>query len=251
MNPTTRSKIIVTAMLAGLTSIASAQSITGAANSATHGAASVITAPPPAPPSTPPPPAVTPPPPASVNVGGAAQGAASTVVRPPLAPPAAANSAAATNSAVSGSTTGVNANATTHASATGQTRGLSVATEASRQASVTVNTADTVALIKQSAFSIRDSVTAEVQTRVDASARVVADLEARAEQGGEKSRAAMAKALVDVRAREKALRASLRDAAKTSKESSWGEIQSVLAKDYGAYAQAVASAEAAADAGAQ
>ncbi|HEY8994363.1 MAG TPA: hypothetical protein VIM71_06870 [Lacunisphaera sp.] len=250
MNTTIRSTIIISAALAGLASVASAQGVTGAVNSATHGAATIMTPPPaPPPPATPPPPAVSLPPPATVSAGAASQGAANAVVRTPIAPPATASSAAAANSAVGGSvTTGLNANANTHASAAGQAHGLSVASEASRQASVTVNTADTVALIKQSAFAARDNVTAEVQARADASAKIVADLEVKAEQGGEKSRAALAKSLVEVRAREKALRASLREAAKTTKESTWGEVQSELAKNYGDYAKAVAEAEVAADA---
>jgi hypothetical protein len=190
-------------------------------------------------------------PPPTVSAGAAAQGAAATVVHAPVIPPATASSATAANSAVSGSvTTGVNASATTNASAAGQVHGLTVASAASQQASVTVNTADTVALIRQTAFTARDTVTAEVQARIDASAKVMAELEAKAARGGEKSRAAMAKALVEVRAREKALRVSLRDATRVAKESSWGEVQSALAKNYGDYAKAVAEAAVAADASA-
>jgi hypothetical protein len=246
---TTRSKLLVTALAAVLTSGASAQSLTGATNAAVQGATSIATPPPPAPPPPPPPPAVS----AGAVASGAAQGAAGAVVRPPLAPPSAAQaqSSGTANSAVSGSTTtGVNANATTNASATGQARGLTVATEASRQVSVTANPAETVARIQQSTFANRDLVMAELQGRLDTSAQVITALEIKADRTGDQSRAAFAKALVEVRAREKDMRTSLRDAAKATKESSWGEIQSALAKDYGAYAKAMAEAEAAAGASA-
>jgi hypothetical protein len=60
------------------------------------------------------------------------------------------------------------------------------------------------------------------------------------------ARNAFAKALVEVRKQEKELRASLRAAVKASGAAAWGETQSALAHGYGAYAEAVAHAEAAA-----
>ncbi|SDS01780.1 hypothetical protein [Opitutus sp. GAS368] len=229
-------KIIIVSLLAGLASLASSGQVL---NGAAAGATAVRM---PATPVIPPPP----PPPPSVNASAAAQSAAATsaAVRAPVSS-AATNAAGST--AVNGSaSTGLNANATTHAAAQGQVNGLAVATEASKQASVTVNTADTVAQIQTAAFARRDEVTTEVQARLDASASAMADLEVKTAQAGEKSRAAFAKILVDVRAREKALRTSLRAAAKATKEESWGAIQSELAKNYGAYAEIVARAEASA-----
>ena len=235
-------KVVIASLLVGLASLASGQVLNGAAAGAT--AVRV-----PAAPAMPPPPP--PPPPPSVNASAAAQSAAATAatVRAP-ASSAATNAAAGT--AVTGSaSTGLNANATTHAATQGQVNGLAVAADASKQASVTVNTADTVAQIQATAFAQRDTVTADVQAKLDASASAMAGLEAKAAQAGEKSRAAFAKILVDVRAREKALRANLREAAKATKAEAWGTIQSELAKNYGAYAEVVARAEAsaAADAG--
>jgi hypothetical protein len=229
MNTTGR-KIIIASVLAGLASLASGQLLHGGASGA---AATRVPVMPP------------PPPPPSVNASAAAQSATATsaAIRAPA-------SSAAAGTAVTGSAaTDLNANATTHAATQGQVNGLAVAADVSRQASVTVNTADTVAEIQSTAFARREAMTAEVQARLDASASVMAGLQAKADQAGEKSRAAFAKILVDVRAREKALRASLRTAAKTSKEESWGAVQSELAKNYGAYAEVVARAEASTDTG--
>lgn len=148
-------------------------------------------------------------------------------------------------------TRGVNAEATTHASATGQTRGLAVAQLASGQTAVTTNLPETVRAIHEASFETRGQLTADLETRLDATTRQLVELRAKADQGGEKSRAEFAHALVEVRQQEKELRASLRAAMKVSDEKAWGEAQSALAKEYGAFAKAVAHAEVVAQPGAE
>lgn len=150
-----------------------------------------------------------------------------------------------------GVTRGVNAEATTHASATGQTRGLAVAQLASGQTAVTTNLPETVRAIHEASFETRGQLTADLETRLDATTRQLVELRAKADQGGEKSRAEFAHALVEVRQQEKELRASLRAAMKVSDEKAWGEAQSALAKEYGAFAKAVAHAEVVAQPGAE
>lgn len=232
--------LMLVAALVALPSLALAQAAnaTGAVTGAVNAAAQVNKLP-----------VTPPPPPPSVSAGAAAQGAtaAAANVRAPMVNPAAASSAAGTHIGAGTSTTrGLNANATTHASVTGQTQGLSQAATVGHNASVTVNPAATVGEIKGAAFNARKELAAEIEGRVDASMKSMAALQAKAEAAGDKSRQEFAKALVEVRAREKALRTSLKATIKAEGESIWGEVQSTLAKNYGDYAQAVASAETAA-----
>lgn len=236
MKNSMRNVMLVSAIVA-LPSLGLAQ-VANAAGTVT-GAAHMNSLPPPPPP----------PPPPAVQAGAAAQSAtaAGAAVRPPVVSPAAASSTAGTQAAAGASpASSVNVNATTHASATGQAKGLSTATTVGHNLDVTVNTASTVSEIQHAAFSAHKELAADIEARVDASTKVMTDLREKAEAAGDKSRQEFAKALVEVRAREKALRTSLKATTKAAGESTWGEVQSALAKDYGAYAEAVAKAEAAA-----
>jgi hypothetical protein len=183
------------------------------------------------------------PPAAAVN--GSANAAASSNA---VARPAAASTVQAGSAVPTPVIRGLNANATTHASAEGQANGPAVAEVASNkdQDPATVSMAETVKSIREADFSQRESVTADVQARLDASTRLVGELQAKAETTGERVRRAFGTALTDVRKQEKQLRASLKAGAKATNGSAWGEAQSALARDYEAYAHAVAQAEAAA-----
>lgn len=232
-NTITHRSLMMLVLASAVVPLVQAQAVKGVMNAATQVQAPATPVPPPPPP-----------PPPAASAAAAAQGAAAATVRAPMGSAGAANAAA--NTAASGSVSrGVNANATTHASAQGQAHGLAVAHDASQKVSVTANPADEVAHIKETTFAQRDKLTADIESRLDASANIAADVEAKASQAEEKSRAMYAKLLVDIRAREKALRTSLREANKTTREKAWGEIQSELAKNYGAYAEVVARAEAA------
>lgn len=203
--------------------------------------------------------------PAAINAAPRAAGAANTTARaataatpaaslaPALRTAAASTTSAATSrgNARADGTRGVKVEATTHASATGQTRGRAVAQLASGQTAVTTNLAETVRAIHEASFETRSTLTADLETRLDATTRQLVELRAKADQGGEHSRAEFAKALVEVRRQEKEVRASLRAAMQVSDEKTWGEVQSALAKEYGAFAKAVADAEVAAQPGAE
>jgi hypothetical protein len=141
---------------------------------------------------------------------------------------------------------GLNANATTHASAEGQANGLAVAAVASDRTRDTVRMDETVDAIHAAKFTDRDQVTTDIKARLDESDKLVADLRLRAAAAGDKSQAAFAKALVEVREQEKQVRISLKAATKAKDEATWGSVQSDLAKSYGAYAHALAEAEVAA-----
>ena len=232
-----RNVMLVSAIVA-LPSLALAQSANAAGG--VTGAAQVNH------PALPPPP---PPPPPTVQAGAAAHSAAAAGanVRAPMVNPAAAHSAASAHAAAGSSpVTGANVNATTHASATGQARGLSTATTVGQNASVTLNAASTVSEIHGAAFATRKELAANIEARLDASQKNVGTLRAKADAGGDRSRREFGRALNEIREREKALRTSLKTTTKATGESTWGEVQSTLAKDYNAYAAAVASAEAAA-----
>lgn len=214
--------VMIVSVLTALASVASGQAVNAA------GAARAVV-PPPAPVFRP-----------MMNVSAAA---ARTPVLPPVAAAAQSHGQAGIGAPAS---PGLNPNATAHASVEGQANGLAVAAVASDRTGTTLRMDDTVKAIHEATFATRDGVTADVQARLDASAKLVAELRLRAEAAGDKSRAAFAKALVEVRKQEKELRASLRAATKAEGESTWGEVQSELAKSYGAYAEAVAHAEVAA-----
>lgn len=193
-----------------------------------------------------------PPPAASAGMAASAAGMARAPVVPansaaasgraPVAPPSSTAAGMRAHNAASPST-GVNVNATNHASAEGRANGLAVAAVASDRTSTTHNMADTVKAIHEASFAARGEVTAEVQSRLDASDKLVAKLHDQADASGDKSRAAFAKALVEVRKQEKEVRASLRAATKAADETTWGKVQSELAANYGTYAKAVADAE--------
>ncbi|HTL67730.1 MAG TPA: hypothetical protein VL200_08730 [Lacunisphaera sp.] len=185
-------------------------------------------------------PSTPPPPPPSVSASAAAQGAAA-------AAGAAGAASHAGQVAVHPDADGVNANATMHASAAGEANGLSVATVVSGGAAADLDVPQVVRTIHEASFTARDTVAGEVQTRIDAGERHLADLEARADKNGSKARSDFATARREARAKQKAVRADLKAATKADGEVNWGSVQSDLAKDYRAYADAVVKAEAAAN----
>jgi len=223
-----------------LASLASAQAAHAAAQ-ATQATAHVPVVPPPAA--------------TAAQAGGSASAA---VPKAPLVPPAAspASAHAAAQSAVAGSIpAGANANAGVGGAASSTAAGRPVGADASVHAaangttqtgSIVLNPGQTMLTIRDTTFASRNALATEIGARVDASKRSVESLEAHANAAADHSRSALAKALVEVRAREKDLRASLRETVKATDESNWGAVQSGLAKTYGDYAKAVADAEAAA-----
>lgn len=233
MNTSTR-YLLVAASAAALAVTASAQLLSGAANSATAVRPALPTPPPP--------------PPISATAATAAQNAATTAatVRAPIAPTV--NATAATTSQA-GASVSVARDVNLTAQADGATQAAihSVALDhhASHQASLTLSPADTIESIRQAAHATRTTLAAEIQAKVDASSDALAQLKARADEAGARTRSEFGRALRVVRSKEKELRASLKDAVKAKTETAWGEVQSALARDYSAYAEAVASAEAA------
>lgn len=186
-----------------------------------------------------------------MNASAAAHSAATTAatVRAPVVPPSQA--ATATAGSVGASVSASHRPAvvgSANASATGQLHGaagLNVA--ATHGINATINTAETTAAIQQTTFGTRNQLSAELQAQIDASAKALLDAKARADAAGDQTRAEFARAMREVRAAEKEFRSALKTAVKTTKESTWGSVQSELAKDYSAYATAVLAAEAAAN----
>ena len=139
---------------------------------------------------------------------------------------------------------GVNANATTHASAQGQADGLAVSSQVSGGAARNLDVDSVVHSIHHTSFEARDSVTTDVAGRVDASEREMADLSARAQGESAETRASFAKAEAEVRAKAKLVRADLKAATVAQDTSAWGRAEASLAENYRAYGLAVADAEA-------
>src|SRR5882724_11381822 len=131
--------------------------------------------------------------------------------------------------------TGVNSNAMTHASAAGQANGLSVATRVSGGAAATLDVDSTVRSIRSASFETRDTVASDMKDRLDASEKLMAQLKTESKDADDQSRDAFAKAEIEARAKAKQVRADLKAATKGTNASSWGEVQSSLAADYGSY----------------
>ena len=196
---------------------------------------------------------------------GAAAGAASAnaAANRPMTPPSAAGSASAAagiarepgaaNAAADASARGRSsdatglANANARASEQGRTHGLAVAAAASGGISLALAPDETAKAIHDAPFADRVKLTKDVETRLTSSDKLVTELENDAKTADNRSRAAIAKSLVEVRKQQKEVRNTLKAAAKASGDN-WGKIQSDLAKGYGDLAHAVADAEVAAKA---
>ena len=193
-------------------------------------------------------PAVPPTPTVSAGVAaGATSGVAGSVntpvARPDLGASADATSRAGANVSVSPGRADVRTD--NRSSANPRLTGIDHAVAVTGETSASLRATDTLQQIQATGHATRDQVTSTVQERIAATNGTLGELRARAEAAGEKSKAAFARALTEVRQREQAVRANLREAAKASGEN-WGKIQSELAQSYGAYAEAVAQAEVAA-----
>ncbi len=232
--------ILIVSTLTALASVAAAQT--------------VLPSPAPTAPVMPPSPVVPPQPvrpPPTISAGaaaGASSGAAGTVNSPVMRPDAGAAVDSQGRAGV-GATVApgrVDANAAGRSSTDTRANGLPGQTMVTGESSASLRTDETVRAIQSTSYATRDQVTANVQSRIDATNNLVAELRLRAEVSGDRSKAAFAKALAAVRQREQAVRASLRATARVTGESTWGAAQSQLAQDYGAYAKAVAEAEVAA-----
>ncbi|MBX3737616.1 MAG: hypothetical protein KF715_13045 [Candidatus Didemnitutus sp.] len=236
MNTTTRCLLVV-ASAAALAATGSAQ----LAHSAANAAASVHPVVPPMPP----------PPAATVNASAAVQNAAS--VRAPVLPPAttAATAATATTSAAGASVVASHhptVAGSVNAAATGQLHGAAGLDVAATQGlNATVAPATTTMQIQQATFESRKQLSADLEAKIEASEKALANLKTRANNANDRARDDLARALREVRAKEKELRSSLRTAAKTTRESTWGDVQAQLAHDYSAYANAVIAAGAVVD----
>ena len=228
--------LLVAASVATFAVSTSAQLLSGATNSAT----SVRPALP------------TPPPPPAVTATSAAQSAATSAatVRAPIAP--AVNTSVATgaqNSVNASVARDIQVNAATQGSSAVQVQDLALTHGAAHEAALHLSAADTVQSIRNASIETRKELAAEIQARLDASSQALNQLKARADRAGERTRAEFGRAMKQVRSAEKELRSSLKATVKATKESTWGAVQSELAKDYSAYAEAVAAAEAAVSGG--
>jgi len=189
----------------------------------------------------------------SYAVPAAASAAAAAKITLPALPPPPPPPTASVSGAVSGSvqatggaatSAGVNASATAHATTMAGTNPATASTALSDHDSVSVNPTEVVNAINSTSFAARAKVTDGVQARLEASDHEIDELRAKAEARGEKAREAFAKELVQLREQEKAVRLSLKASLKAWDETAWGESQSALARNYGAYARAMIHARA-------
>lgn len=267
MNHTHKSSLLV-ALLAALATGASAQLPGAAVNAAGQAAGAARLTPTPVMPSVRPAP-ITPAPvsprqPVAATASGAVNAAARAGVRagatatgatnvhargPEVRTGAGIGGKAGVDAARAGGVVDLNTKADANASVRGHERGLTVATVAAGGAAASVDADATVKSIEATAHGARGTLSAELQAKIEATAKAMADLRAEARALRGEARSNFDAAYAELRAKEKALRASLKDYVRESKEATWGEVQSRLAADYRAYAQAAARAESAANAG--
>jgi hypothetical protein len=206
-------------------------------------------------------------------VGGVANQAPTPAVRQPMpAPsvPTAAATAGAESAARAQAATGAAssaANAATHHSAGVQAgrplqdgaavsaggdvsaavdaRSRNVSTSNATQVGVSasLNSAETLSQVRAATRDTRDHVFTEVNARIEAGARKLNELRQTGRRLEGAARDKFDAAWNDVRAKEKAAKASLKEARK-AKDETWAEAQAKLASDYEAYATAAAEAEA-------
>ncbi len=109
-----------------------------------------------------------------------------------------------------------------------------------------LNAAATTQAILACAFLARETVLPEVEMRLGTAEKAMDQLHSRvAASSDAATKAAFEAAYTEVQTRQKALHSSLAAAIRVRDASDWDAARSALAKDYAAYANAVAQAEAA------
>jgi hypothetical protein len=139
----------------------------------------------------------------------------------------------------------VNGTATNNTAIARQTPGLSVAGANSNSISASLNSADTVAQINGTALQTRDGVVTRVNGQIQNADQAMGNLRTTGRELKGDARKQFDAAYDDVRARERDLKRSLREA-NNAKDETWMDARSKLASNYDAYVQAMARAEAAA-----
>jgi hypothetical protein len=171
-----------------------------------------------------------------------AAGGATNRVLPPTEPPANAGANAA-------GTAGVNAdrplpadaNAAANVDAASQTHGLNAQASGTAAVSTALNPSDTIHSIQSTTFDERRTLLNEVSDRIDAGDKLVSSLKRDPRALNTDVRTEFKSALDDVKAKEKFLKRSLKEASNASNVDAWTVAQGTLAADYEAYATAVAA----------
>jgi hypothetical protein len=106
-----------------------------------------------------------------------------------------------------------------------------------------LNAGPTVKEINSATVDDRDKLSADIDARMNGTAKALAELKANTKSLNAEQRAEFKTAIKETDAREKALRKSLKTARKASVET-WGDSRADVAANYDAYAQAAQHAEA-------
>lgn len=135
-------------------------------------------------------------------------------------------------------------NASSQGSLNGTSRAPGLNGTATGQVSLSLNTTETTAQIRNSTFETRDTVLSQVDTTLKTTHESMAQLRQRGSELSGDARDEFKNAYEQLRLREQALRESIREA-RHATVSTYPDAQAKLASDYDAYAEAVAAAEAA------
>jgi hypothetical protein len=172
-----------------------------------------------------------------------AAGGATNRVLPPTQPPAGVGANAATNADAAGQTHGSNAglDANANGDAAAQAHGPNAQASGAAVVSTALSPPATIRDIQSTTFDARRSLLNEVSDRMDAGNELVSSLKRDPRAVTTDTRTEFNSALEDVKAKEKILKRSLKEARNASNADGWMVTQTTLAADYEAYATAVAA----------
>jgi hypothetical protein len=180
---------------------------------------------------------------AQIHTGlGAATGVAGGIASPPAQAQVGAGATGAGTLDVNRPMAG-NAGAEVNGNAAAQGHDLNAGSNGAVDVTTALNPSDTVRDINATAFDARKSLTDEVSDRIDTGRKTISSLRSISKSLDADARAKFDAALDEARARETALKHSLKAARKATTDT-WSSAQAALASDYQAYATAVAQLDA-------
>jgi hypothetical protein len=160
-------------------------------------------------------------------------------------PHAAANADLGNSTSVQTPSGATSADSTVNGNASMRARGASSSAPVAGGISTALASGAASQNIHSVTHSNRDQVLTELDSRLDASEQAVGELRRNSRNLSSDARRQFDAAYDDVRAKEQALKASIRNARQATSDS-WTQAQSQLSSDYDAYVQALAHAETAA-----
>jgi hypothetical protein len=131
------------------------------------------------------------------------------------------------------------ANPNANANAAAQAQGVNAQANSTMEATTVLSPPATVHDIQSTSFNERNPLLNEVSNRIEGGHRLISSLKSNPKATDAETRTEFKSALDDVKAKERILRRSLKEARNASNADAWTVAQGTLAADYEAYATAV------------